>query len=239
MSVGSTLLQLQELDLGLARDRESLAKMPEVAELAKKRRAYQKLKTDATRLFARRKDLETYISELDDEEFDTNNDIELAQMHTDTSDYRGVQQLEEELTSLAKKLDKIRFDRAEYRKQLDELLAKQKYLEDYIAKFEASVVADTRAAREKAAGLQESVKTAERKRAALLGALPEDMRTRYEDAAKRFRGLAVERLEGNVPSICRTALQASSMSDLSHAQGIAECPYCHRILVIGEGDEDQ
>ena len=44
MSVGSTLLALQETDLALARDKASLADMPEIKQLAAKRKTYLKLK---------------------------------------------------------------------------------------------------------------------------------------------------------------------------------------------------
>ena len=39
MTVGSTLLKLQELDLALERDHAALDCKPEIAQLAKKRRA--------------------------------------------------------------------------------------------------------------------------------------------------------------------------------------------------------
>ena len=49
----------------------------------------------------------------------------------------------------------------------------------------------------------------------------------------RFRGLAVETIKGNIPTVCHTALQASSMSDLNHdGSEITHCPYCHRLLVL-------
>lgn len=237
MSTGAILLQLQQIDLELERDRAQLSSMPEIAELAKKRRAYQKLKADATKLFAQRKDFETYLSELDQDESDCNEDIAIAQRRADTSDYREVQQLELELSALAKKLEKIAFDRTGYEKQLSELSAKQEYLEGYIAKFEASIVADTKAAREKAADIQARIDGHAQTRASLISRLSDDIVRRYESALKRFRGLAVERLEGNVPSVCRTSLQESSMSDLSRENGLSECPYCHRILVL-DSDED-
>lgn len=232
MSTGTSLLALQDIDLALARDRAELAAMPEIAELAKKRRAYQKLKSDATKLYAQRKDLETYLAELDQAESDANEDIAIAQRHTDTSDYRGVQQLEQELSRLAKLLDKIAYDRAEYTKQLEEVDSKQTYLNDYITKFESAVIADTKAARAKASDIQQRIDAGSAKRATIYDALPDDAKTRYDAASQRFNGLAVERLVGNVPSVCRTALQESSMSDLAHAADICECPYCHRILVV-------
>ena len=38
MSVGSTLLELQEIDLTLMRDKEQLQNLPEIAELARRRK---------------------------------------------------------------------------------------------------------------------------------------------------------------------------------------------------------
>lgn len=237
MSTGSILLKLQQIDLALERDRAQLSSMPEIAELAKKRRAYQKLKADATKLFAQRKDLETYLAELDQDESDCHEDIAIAQRKADTSDYREVQQLEVELSALAKKLEKIAFDRAGYEKQLSELSTKQTYLEGYIAKFEASIVADTKTAREKAADIQARIDGQTQMRTSLVSRLSDDIVQRYESALKRFRGLAVERLDGTVPSVCRTSLQESSMSELSRRNGLCECPYCHRILVLDTDEE--
>ena len=239
MSLGSLLLKLQDIDLALTRNRAALNAMPEIAELAKKRRAHQKLKADATKLYAQRKDIETYLKVLEGKEMDANDDGRIAQQNTDSSDYRAVQQLEIELSNLAKQLDKIAFDRRDYEAKLADIKAKEEYLAEYTAKFEAAVIADTKAAREKAAGLMAEVEKAQRQREHILEQLPEDMRVRYEKAAETHNGLAVERLEGNVPSVCRMALQASSMSDLARTSSeVVECPYCHRMLVMGEDGEE-
>ena len=172
-------------------------------------------------------------------EMDENDDVRIAQQNTDSSDYRAVQQLEIELSNLAKQLDKIAFDRSDYEAKLADIKAKEEYLAEYTAKFEAAVIADTKAAREKAAGLMAEVEKAQRQREHILEQLPEDMRVRYEKAAETHNGLAVERLEGNVPSVCRMALQASSMSDLARTSSeVVECPYCHRMLVMGEDGEE-
>ncbi len=66
---------------------------------------------------------------------------------------------------------------------------------------------------------------------------PEHLET-YEGARKRFGGLAVETLNGNVPSICRVKLQPSLFHDLSHGPEITECPYCHRMLITGNEVEE-
>ena len=69
--------------------------------------------------------------------------------------------------------------------------------------------------------------------AAASALLPTDVLTDYERLLKQFRGLAVETIQGNIPTVCHTALQASSMSDLNHdGSEITHCPYCHRLLVL-------
>ena len=52
MSAGATLLKLQQIDLELARNKSELANMPELKELASKRKTYVKLKSEMTKLYA-------------------------------------------------------------------------------------------------------------------------------------------------------------------------------------------
>lgn len=56
MSAGATLLKLQQIDLELARNKSELSNMPELKELASKRKTYVKLKAEMTKLYAQRKD---------------------------------------------------------------------------------------------------------------------------------------------------------------------------------------
>ena len=103
----------------------------------------------------------------------------------------------------------------------------------FFKSIEEGVKADTKAARAKAADLQAQIDAATKERTALAATLPTDVLTDYERLLKQFRGLAVETIKGNIPTICHTALQASSMSDLNHdGSEIAHCPYCHRLLVL-------
>ena len=108
MSAGATLLKLQHIDLELARNKSELANMPELKELASKRKTYVKLKSEMTKLYAQRKDLDIELDDLNTTEIQTNNAIEAAKKrHVDGSDYREVQDLENELATLAKRLDKM------------------------------------------------------------------------------------------------------------------------------------
>ncbi|MFR2032015.1 MAG: zinc ribbon domain-containing protein [Collinsella sp.] len=233
MSAGATLLKLQQIDLELARNKSELANMPELKELASKRKTYVKLKSEMTKLYAQRKDLDIELDDLNTTEIQTNNAIEAAKKrHVDGSDYREVQDLENELATLAKRLDKIEHTRKDVvspiRRRSTARLAPGHHRQ-----IRGGVKADTKAARAKAADLQAQIDAATKERTALAATLPTDVLTDYERLLKQFRGLAVETIQGNIPTICHTALQASSMSDLNHdGSEIAHCPYCHRLLVL-------
>ena len=237
MSMGATLLQLQETDLGLERDRASLTSMPELADLAKKRQAYTKLKAEATKLFARRKDCETDLADLDAREKACKQEVTATQADAyDATDFRAVQDVQNRMSDLAKELEKIEFTRADVLNELKKAKEQEETFAAYIKRFEESVVADTRTARTKAADIQHAIQSGERRRERLLGQLDDATRSLYLQASKRFGSLAVEQLHGDVPSICHTALQPAAMADLSRGGEIATCPNCHRILIIGRED---
>ena len=144
MSAGATLLKLQQIDLELARNKSELSNMPELKELASKRKTYVKLKAEMTKLYAQRKDLDIEIDDLNTTEIQTNNAIEAAKKrHVDGSDYREVQDLENELATLAKRLDKIEHTRKDVVFAHKEALDREVRAQAIIAKFEEGVKADT------------------------------------------------------------------------------------------------
>ena len=142
MSAGATLLKLQQIDLELARNKSELANMPELKELASKRKTYVKLKSEMTKLYAQRKDLDIELDDLNTTEIQTNNAIEAAKKrHFDGSDYREVQDLENELATLAKRLDKIEHTRKDVVVAHKEALDREARAQAIIAKFEEGVKA--------------------------------------------------------------------------------------------------
>ena len=67
--------------------------------------------------------------------------------------------------------------------------------------------------------------------------LPDSLHEAYAVASKQFRGLGVEELEGSTPSLCRMALTEASLNEVKRTKGVTTCPYCHRILIVDEGDQ--
>lgn len=234
-SLGANLLELQALDLDIERAKQELAELPALKELAKKRKSHARLKAEAVKLMAQRKDAETDIADLDAEERACNEGVAAAQARPlDSSDYHQVQALEDELSTFAKRLDKAAHLRTDAQKRLDAARERERQVNDYIKRFEQSILSDAQAARDEATSIQERIAASGKDRERLAASLPALTLERYAVASKRFHGLAVESLEGSVPSVCRTTLQQASLDQLRRSQsdGVAECPYCHRIIVL-------
>jgi predicted nucleic acid-binding Zn-ribbon protein len=215
------------------RDSHALRQMPQQKRLAALAQAKKKLKSELQKIVGQRKDAQM---ELDDNE---ERHIRLLQIMDEVrekaqeSGYREVGDIESQLTSLAKKVEKLEFAHGELQATLGKLEkaeANARALGDRLdgegEELEASYKRDS-------ADLMARVRELARERKAVLAQLsPQTART-YDEKSKRFGGLAVERLQGNVPSVCRVKLQPSQYGDLRRAgEPIAECPYCHRMLVV-------
>ena len=182
MSVGSTLLELQEIDLTLMRDKEQLQNLPEIAELARRRKLYIKLKGDVTKYFAQCKDVEIDLQELDSREQALHDGIEKARREVDMDDYRQVQQLEITLSDFAKKLDRVEFERTEARQKLSTIQADEATLKQNLKKIEDAIVALTKQARTHAVDIQSAIDKNERKRTQLFESLDPALGNAYKGA---------------------------------------------------------
>lgn len=238
MSNGANLLTLQEIDLQLQRLRHDLNELPELKTLARLRKGLAAAKDEMLKVTGQRKDLETDLQDLEQEEAYYRAEVDRAQQDAGgSSDYREVQNLEIELSNLAKALDKVAFDQKDRMAKLDQVLAREKQGTTQIGRIEAAILKSAAAAREAARDIQAEIEVAEAKRTRLYGALEDGLRARYDAARERFGGLAVEQLVRETPSLCRTKLTESQLDEALHSGAITTCPYCHRILIVDAGED--
>ena len=195
MSNGENLLSLQEVDIELSQLKDKLAQLPELKDLAKKRRALA-----AAKEYRRR--------------------VDEAQKSVDSSDYHRVQNLEIELSNLAKWLDKVAFDQRSCTARLEEASAREQKGREFIEKLEAAIIRSGQAARVAATDLQNDIAELERRREKLTRQLPDSLHEAYTVASKQFRGLGVEKLEGSTPSLCRMALTEASLNEVKRTKGV-------------------
>lgn len=239
MNEAEALIRLQEIDIELLREASALQKMPQQAKLRTVALAKKKVATELKRILGQRKDAQMEIEDVH-AKLDHYEEVRVrvqADAEAGPHTHRELQEIELSLTSLAKHTEKAEYNLKPLEQKLEKLqLAEanaQKtaaLLDEQEAALKASYEKDTSDVRARIVALD-----ADRKEVA--SHVGPEVMERYEAARKRFGGLAVERLVGNVPTTCRVKLQPAQFHDIAHADGITECPYCHRILVTEQEAE--
>lgn len=239
MSEASNLLRLQEIDLELMKSKKTAEALPQRARVEAARAASKKVAGELTKIVGQRKDLEIEINDLAESKKFFSEKVTEIQEGTYNQDFRDAQEMEHNLSSLAKRLEKCDFETDRLIPQLETVEraeANARALADKLAREEAAQLESFKAAM---AQITDQVKALAAERERIVAALPAQLVSAYEAARKRFGGLAVETLVGNRPSACRVTLQPSSFTDIRRSGAeVTTCPYCKRILVVsGEGEE--
>ncbi|MBR3328166.1 MAG: hypothetical protein IKG22_12680 [Atopobiaceae bacterium] len=233
MKETDALVRVQEIDLALMRHKRTLQSMPQTKKLQAIRAARKKLASQISKIVGQRKDVEMDIEENEKSHLRLIEIVTEVQEKFDASNagYREVNDLESQLTSLAKRIEKREFQH----RDLEEKLSKIKSAEKNAREMDERLVAEAQAQQDsyhaQTSDIERDVRMLLNEREQVVASITPDVLARYEAAAQHFGGLAVETLRGNKPSICRVAIPPSSFGDIRRGPSITECPYCHRMLV--------
>lgn len=227
------LLRLQEIDLTLMRHKKTLAAMPQMKKINAVRAARKKLASQLRQILGQRKDVEMDLEENEHAQLRLHEIVEETQAKFDSSEtsYRDIHNLEEQLTSLAKRIEKREYQHKEFTARLNKTKAAEKNARALDDKLVSEGEALVTALREQTADIERDMRKLALERETVLVSITPEVLKHYEAAVKRFGGLAVEHLRGNTPSVCRVVVPPSAFGDIRRGPAIAECPYCHRILV--------
>ena len=243
MKETEALLGLQKIDLELMRYAKTLRAMPQTKKIDAAKLARKKIASQLAKIVGQRKDCEMEIEDNEAEHqrmADKTAEIQAA-YEGGQATYREVQDLERNLTSLAKHREKLEFSHRELVAKLDKLKLAENTAHAVDDRLQEEVAALEESFRQDTADIAAKVAELKQEREHCLRNMSDSVKADYEAAFKRFGGLAVESLNGNVPSICHVQLQPSQFGDIKKGPEITECPYCHRMLVtadmFGDGDE--
>lgn len=236
MTVADTLVRLQEVDLELLKHASTLSAMPQRKRLQTIELAARKVSSELKGIVGQRKDAETEVADAEEALAHYREKTVEVQAAADAGEHthREIRDFEQQLTSLAKRIEKSEYTLRPLRERLERLERAERNARATAERLEGERAATEAALAEASSTLRSDIVRLSRERDELAGRLEPTLLERYETARKRFKGLAVERLRGNVPSVCRVKLQPSSFHDLAQGDEITECPYCHRILITSE-----
>ncbi len=236
MGESASLLRLQEIDVELMRRDRELKELPQRERIEMARAAAKKLAAQTSKLVGSRKDLERDIADNQAERASVEESVTKTQegLEESQTDHRALRDYEKKLTDLAKRLEKLDFDRAALEEKLEAALENEQRAAELKERITTEEQAQLAAYKSEIARIAKVVEELKAERERLTAGMDERLLARYDAACKRFKGIGVETLTGNKPSVCRVALQPSQVSDLRGSDEISECPYCHRMLVIEE-----
>ena len=240
MSDATSLQRLQEIDLSLLRIENQLKKMPEQERLTKIADAKKRVSAQLSRIIGERKDVEMDIEALEERHAMLENKVAEVKENAEerVRNYRQVNDLEAQLTSLAKKIEKCEFELGPLMERQEALNASEQHGIALMNSLNEQEEAQKEQFRSHTVDMRKEAQSLLAERTKLVESLNEDLLRRYETARKRFSGLAVESLKGNIPTTCRVKLQPGSYQQLMRGPDISECPYCHRILILGGVDDE-
>lgn len=236
MSEATALVRLQEIDLTLLRLSKAADQLPQRGKVVAARAASKKVMSELTKIMGQRKDVEIELADLEDcKKLLEGHVAECQEQAKDVVDYRDTLDLEEQLSLLAKKLEKVDFDTERLLERLETVERAERNAEALKARLAKEEQALTDSWRQAAADITEQAGKLKAERADTVSGISPELLDRYEKARKRFGGVAVETLVGNKPSACRVTLQPSSFADIRRsASEVTTCPYCKRILVVSQ-----
>ena len=236
MNEYEALLRLQSIDIELMRYSRQLKAMPQQKRLAALDAAKKKLAVQLTKIVGQRKDCEIDVSDSEaayQHLVDVRDEVK-SKLNAGETGYREIGSIEQQLTSLAKKMEKLEFTHGQKMEALEKASKAEKNARDLDARLDAERKSLEESFKRDSANIMAEVrKLATERKQVLADIQPETLAT-YERLGKRFDGLCVEQLHGNVPSVCRVKLQPSLYNDIKKGTSIAECPYRHRMLVTEE-----
>ena len=145
--------------------------------------------------------------------------------------YRQLADIEAQLTSLAKKLEKRTFQHRELTGALERVRAEERRAREMDDRLVAEAESLIASYKSQSSEIESELATLTEERGQVTQSISQSILDQYDVATKRFGGLAVETLKGNKPSICRVDIPPSSFADVRKGPEITTCPYCHRLLV--------
>ena len=240
MTQPDALTRLQELDLELLKHASTLSAMPQRKRLATIELAARKVASELKGIVGQRKDAQTDVTDAEEALAHYRAKTAEVQAAADAGEHthREISSFEQQLTSLAKRIEKCEFQLGPLTERLGRLERAEKNARLTAERLEQERAATEASLAEGSASLRARIVELTRERERAAQGISAEHLAAYEKARKRFKGLAVERLVGNVPSVCRVKLQPSLFHDLAHGDEITECPYCHRILITSEEGQE-
>ena len=239
MQIARDLLELQQVDLGILRDRKAIEAIPEMAQIQEVRGKQKELARRTTKIKGMLKDQQIESEDNEGRRGTLTRHVEEVNLdNAQTSDFRRVQANNAELDRLAKRLEKVEFNQNKVLAEIERLEGVLAQAEEIKARLDAREAELLESFKNTAGDLKEDLQNLMNRREALLERIPADLLARYQTSCKKHGLVGVSELKGRTCTGCGVEMQTSQTEDLRRGPDISTCPVCGRILVVRTSGND-
>jgi predicted nucleic acid-binding Zn-ribbon protein len=236
-SLTDALLALQQTDLELTKSSEQIEALPQRAQILSIRKKRKELESKTTAAADLRTKCNQAITRLQTGVDAVRTHIDEEQKKVDAStDYKKTEALTREIEGLAKQLDKLEGDMLTHMEQLDKISDVEARINDATQKLDEQEEALTDQYKKQGGEIMSRRVKLEQLRREYAGRIGADLLAKYDANVKARGGIGVARISKGHCGACGVTLATAQLADLqkvaSEADGIAECPHCHRLLVV-------
>lgn len=233
-----SLLQLAEVDAGLARIEHRVRKLPEQDELDRVRAEHGAATDKVAVLGIAMDDLDEQVAKFESEidAVRQREDRDRALLEGDSVGAKQVAELQHELETLERRQASLEDSLLELMERREELAAQRTAELARVDELQTTLSAAQRAVADAVAELDGSRQENLSRREELLGSLQADLVDLYERQRARG-GAGAAQLQGRRCGACRLEIDRGEMARISAAPDdeVLRCPECNAILVRAEG----
>lgn len=233
MPVTTDLLELQQVDLQIMRDRKAIDEIPQAAQIKEVRSRQKDLSKRTTKIVGLLKDARTEVEDNDGRRLTLSARVEEATREGEaTDDYRRAQDYKAELDRLAKRLEKVDFNQKKAKAELERLEGLYRQARQIKAKLDETEAALVEEFKQSAGELKAELERLVARRETLEQAIPADMLKQYRVSCSKHNHVGICKLEGNICTGCRVELQQAQYETLMQGDSLSVCPVCGRMMVV-------
>lgn len=236
MSEAKALVKLQQIDLEVVRLRNKLQEMPQFKTLKETLAKIDAVMEKSKQVSAMRSDCELEMQALVDEDEELQlRAAELEKKIDESTEYREISNLTLDLEGVAKRRNKVEFDHGKLVERVDKISQVEDQIDAAMAKLEAQKDAIESEIRESSGDMNARLEELKAEFEEAVMEVGSETVERYNRLKESKNGIAVGVLEDSHCSICRVELPEGKLAALMSGPEVAECPNCHRILVVEKG----
>ena len=235
MTEGEALVALAEADLAIARAEKELDELPEKHAIIALRHRLEEIEQVLQKACAYCAKADQLVGDATDETATLTAKIEAEQakvLSGQITNPKEVQNITREIDALLRKKSALENETLALMEKAETgaaQLAKVEHTLEAGRTKEAQLIARYKT---KGSALQTQIGRLKLERATIAAQVSAARLARYDSLRATKHGIAVGELEGDMCTACRMALPAERAQAVQAGPEIAECPNCHRLLVV-------